>query len=61
MKHLKKFNESIESQKRLSVEDLEDYFLEFIDNGSMEFYYSGIPISQNKVIETTFTISNNYY
>jgi hypothetical protein len=60
MKHLKKFNESIETKKRLSVEDLEDYFLEFIDNGSMEFYYSGIPISQNKVIETTFTISNKF-
>ena len=57
MKHLKKFNESVESTKRLSVEDLEDYFLEFIDNGSMEFYYSGIPISQNKKIHTTFKLS----
>jgi hypothetical protein len=42
MKHLKKFNESVKPTKRLSVEDLEDYFLEFIDNGSMEFYYSGM-------------------
>ena len=62
MKHLKKFNESTESKKRLSVEDLEDYFLEFIDNGSMEFYHSDIPImmSPNKVIETTFVISNKF-
>jgi len=58
MKHLKKFNESVEPTKRLSVEDLEDYFLEFIDNGSMEFYYSGIPISMgpNKEIHTTFKL-----
>ena len=62
MKHLKKFNESTESQKRLSVEDIEDYFLEFIDNGSMKFYYSGIPtmMSPNKVIETTFVISDKF-
>ena len=60
MKHLKKFNESVEPTKRLSVEDLEDYFLEFIDNGSMEFYYSGIPISQNKKIHTTFKLSDKF-
>jgi hypothetical protein len=60
MKHLKKFNESVEPTKRLSVEDLEDYFLEFIDNGSMEFYYSGIPISQNKKIHTTFKLSGKF-
>jgi len=60
MKHLKKFNESVEPTKRLSVEDLEDYFLEFIDNGSMEFYYSGITISQNKKINTTFKLSNKF-
>jgi hypothetical protein len=60
VKHLKPFNESVKPTKRLSVEDIEDYFLEFIDNGYMEFYYSGIPISQNKVIETTFTISNKF-
>jgi len=34
MKHLKRFNESVEPTKRLSVEEIEDYFLEFIDNGS---------------------------
>jgi len=60
MKHLKKFNESVEPTKRLSVEDLEDYFLEFIDNGFMEFYYSGIPISQNKKIHTTFKLSDKF-
>jgi hypothetical protein len=58
MKHLKRFNESVEPTKRLSVEEIEDYFLEFIDNKSMEFYYSGIPISMgpNKEIHTTFKL-----
>lgn len=62
MKYLKSFNESTESQKRLSVEDLEDYFLEFIDNGSMEFYNNDIPfmLGTDKVIETTFAISNKF-
>ena len=60
MRYLKPFNESVETNKRLSVEDLEDYFLEFIDNGSMEFYYNGIPISGSKVIETTFKLSSKF-
>ena len=63
MKHLKRFNESVEPTKRLSVEDIEDYFLEFIDNGSMEFYHSLIPISlsPNKEIHTTFKLSDNFH
>ena len=63
MKHLKKFNESQEpSTKRLSVEDIEDYFLEFIDNGSMEFYHSGICnwLGPNKEIHTTFKLSDKF-
>lgn len=59
MKYLRKYNESTESKKLLSVEEIEDYFLEFIDDKSMEFYYSGIPISldRNKVVETVFKLN----
>ena len=65
MIHLKKFNESV-SSKRLSVEDIEDYFLDFIDNGSMEFYHIRIPHigmlmpNVGPTIETTFVISNKF-
>jgi hypothetical protein len=59
MKHLKPFNESKSNRKRLSVEDIEDYFLKFIDDGSMEFYYSGIAIGQ-KEIHTTFKLNNKF-
>jgi hypothetical protein len=66
VKHLKKFNESTESKKRLSVEDIEDYFLEFIDNGSMEFYYNNLPTlyegteANKRFIHTTFRLSDKF-
>lgn len=43
MKYIKPFNEA-ESDKLLTEEDITDYFLEFIDNDSMEFWFnSGQP------------------
>jgi len=61
MRHLKKISESFES-KRLTVEDIEDYFLEFIDNGTLSFYHSGIsPLyGQNKSIHTTFVMNSKF-
>jgi len=58
MKHLKLFTESVETSKRLSVEDIEDYFLEFIDNGSISFYSHSISLS--KKIQTTFKLSDKF-
>lgn len=60
MKHLKKFNESLVS-KRLSVEDIEDYFLEFIDNESITFSRNVITRNDNLntgIIETIFVLNN---
>ena len=60
MKHLKLFTESVETSKRLSVEDIEDYFLEFIDNGYISFYYNNIPLIGKKEIHTIFKLSNDF-
>lgn len=50
MTHIKRFFESTNpTHSRLSVEEIEDFFLEFIEAGDIHFYTSGIPIGQNYV------------
>lgn len=50
MTHIRRFLESNQSyHSRLSVEEIEDFFLEFIQAGDIHFYASGIPIGQNYV------------
>jgi hypothetical protein len=49
MTHIKRFFESNQIHPRLSVEEIEDFFLEFIENGDIHFYTSGIPIGQTYV------------
>lgn len=50
MTHIKRFFESTNKfHSRLSVEEIEDFFLEFIEAGDIHFYHSGIPTSRNYV------------
>lgn len=50
MTHIKRFFESTNpTHSRLSVEEIEDFFLEFIEAGDIKFYHSGIPIGENYV------------
>ena len=50
MTRIKRFNESNDFRhNRKSIEEIEDYFLEFIQSGDLIFYHSGIPIGQNYV------------
>ena len=49
MTHIKRFFESNQIHSRLSVEEIEDYFLEFIQAGDIHFYTSGIPTGESFV------------
>lgn len=49
MTHIKRFFESNKWHSRLSVEEIEDFFLEFIQSGDIHFYASGIPVGQTYV------------
>lgn len=42
-------SESTNQGKRLTVSEMEDYFLEFIDSGDIEYYNSGVPIGETTV------------
>lgn len=56
---LKRFNESV--SRRLTSEDSEEYFMEFIDSGNMSFieskYYS---FAKDKYIKSSFSIVGEF-
>lgn len=60
MTHIKRFFESNQIHSRLSVEEIEDYFLEFIQAGDIHFLNSGIPIGQTYVA-VYFEVDRKFY
>lgn len=61
MTHIKRFFESSNTtHSRLSVEEIEDFFLEFIQSGDIHFLNSGIPTGQTYVA-VYFEVDRKFY
>lgn len=59
---LNRFNESTvnKNHNRLSVDEMEEYFIDFIDSGDLKYYHSGVPIGGNK-IESCWALSDKFF
>ena len=62
MKYLKLFNESHNGKKFFTTEDIEDFFIDFIDSGDIEHYWTGqqISMARKEYVSIIFKINSRY-